>query len=249
MKDRIMTVGEAGIQAADEKMKVLVNNMVNSKTPGFRKSSVSVRSFPFELESAQNRLYGHTATSMLPKVEGTFYNHIQGSLMRTGGPMDLAIGGNGFFAVSASWGDGFTRDGRFYVDAEGRLATVSGNYQMQGRSGPIVVNPGSKVEFSPIGEVKVDDVVVDTIRVVEFDNPQALQSVNGSVFRDTNNTAGINEVESPRVIQGYIEASNVNVVDEMMELIYLSRIYAIDTKIVQTRDQNLSSALNLGTVQ
>ena len=80
MSDRILDIGSSGIEAADERVKALMNNMVNAETPGFKASDVSVRAFPLELEAATQRLNQNSV--MEPVVEGVFYNHAPGALMR-----------------------------------------------------------------------------------------------------------------------------------------------------------------------
>ena len=113
MTDRILEIGEAGLETTDEKVKKLMDNMVGAQVPGYRKSDVVVRSFPLELQSAQQRL---SSSASKPMVEGTFYNNIHGALIKTDNQLDLALGSDGFFVVSGSWGEGYTRDGRFHLD-------------------------------------------------------------------------------------------------------------------------------------
>lgn len=239
-----MRIGQSGLETTDEKVKSLMNKMVNAETPGFKGSEVVVRSFPLELQAAEKKLQSEE-----PRVEGTFYNHIKGSLMRTGGKTDLALGSDGFFVVLGQWGEGYTRDGRFTLDSEGKLISTVGKFPLLGQNGPIIIPPGTSIEISQNGEVRAGDNLIDRIRVVNFDSLQDLESVNGSIFKNPEGRLNPIEVESPRIVQGYIEASNVNVIDQMMELIYLNRIYNIDTKIVQTRDANLSRALEMGKIQ
>ncbi|NQT30077.1 MAG: flagellar hook basal-body protein [Candidatus Saganbacteria bacterium] len=244
MTDRILEIGTAGLESADQKVRKLMDNMVGSEVPGFKKSDVMIRGFPLELEAATQRL-----SSVKPQVEGTFYNTIQGALIKTDSQLDLALGSSGFFVVMGDWGEGYTRDGRFQLDKEGRLLSVSGNFPVMGQAGPIIVPPGSSVEFTQEGEIKVDGVTVDTILVVNPENPEAFESLNGSIFKLRDPYAVLNEVVRPRVIQGYVEASNVNIIDQMMEMIYLERIYTLNTKIIQTRDTELSRAMEMGSTK
>jgi len=241
MADRIFEIGSAGLASSDQRVKKLMDNLVNSQVPGYKKSEAVVRGFPLELEVASQKL-----TPVKPQVEGSFYSHIQGALVKTGGKLDLALGSDGYFVVVGPWGEGYTRDGRFQLDRDGRLLSVAGNFPVLGQAGPIVASPGAEVEFTQNGEIKVDKVTVDRIRVVIPEKTDALESLNGSIFKKTNAFSILQEVESPRVIQGYVETSNVNVVDQMMEMILLERIYSINSKLISTRDANLSRALELG---
>lgn len=240
MGDRILEVGSAGIEGADAKVKALMNNMVNAETPGFRKSDVVIKSFPTYLDEARVR-----SSTQVPQIEGMYYNQNPGTLLRTGNKTDLAIGGEGFFVVETPWGEGYTRDGRFALDQEGRLVTVSGNYPVMGVGGPIVVEPGGDAEFTGEGRVKVKQDIIGTIKVVKFRDRSAIKPLSGSVFASSK--PGNDEiVESPRIVSGYIEASNVNVIEEMMNLIYLSRVYGVDAKIVSNRDAMLTRAMEMG---
>ncbi|MFC1570940.1 flagellar hook-basal body protein [Candidatus Margulisiibacteriota bacterium] len=241
MNDRILDIGEAGLETSDEKVRKLMDNLVNAEVPGYKKSEVVVRGFPLELEAAERRL-----SSVTPRVEGTFYNNIQGALIKTDNKLDLALAADGFFVVAGPWGEGYTRDGRFRLDSEGRLLTVAGNFPVMGQSGPVVVSPGAEVAFTQAGEIIVDGINVDNIRVVKPEAQGSFDSLNGSIFKKKDAYTVLLEVESPRVIQGYIEASNVNIVDQMMEMIYLERIYNINAKMIQTRDTSLARAMELG---
>lgn len=240
MGDRILEVGGAGIEGTDAKVRALMNNMVNSETPGYRKSDVVIKSFPTYLEEAHAR-----SSTQVPQIEGTYYNQNPGTLLRTGNKTDLAIGGSGFFVVETPQGEGYTRDGRFTLDREGRLVTVSGNYPVIGLGGQIMVAPGSDVEFASDGKVRVKDDIVNTVKVVKFEDLSVLKPLSGSIFQAAGRP-NIETVESPRVVSGYVEASNVNIIEEMMNLIYLSRVYGIDAKIVSNRDAMLSRAIEMG---
>ncbi len=244
MADRILEIGEAGLESTDQRVKKLMDNMVNAEVPGYKKSEAVVRSFPLELEAASQRI-----NSMKPQVEGSFYSSIQGALVKTDSQLDLALGTEGFFVLQGPWGEGYTRDGRFHLDKDGRLLSVSGNFPVIGQSGPIVVTPGAVVEFTQDGEIKVDDEIVDRIQVLKPEIKEELESLNGSIFKKKDVSAVLVEVENPRVIQGYVEASNVNIIDQMMEMIYLERIYNINAKLIQGRDGNLARAMELGRPQ
>jgi flagellar basal-body rod protein FlgG len=238
--DRILEVGGAGIEGMDEKVKALMNNMVNAETPGYRKSDVVIKSFPTYLDAAQTK-----SSTQVPRIDGTYYNHSPGTLLRTGNKTDIAIGGNGFFVVDTPNGEGYTRDGRFTFDKDGTLVTVAGNYPVQGMGGQITVTPGSQVEFSSEGQILVDGMVVNNIKVVQCENPDSLEPISGTTFKAKTETRMI-VTEAPKVISGYIEASNVNIIEEMMNMIYMSRIYSVNAKVISTRDAMLSRAMEIG---
>jgi flagellar basal body rod protein FlgG len=244
MTDPILRIGQSGLETTDERVKSVINKMVNAETPGFKESDVMIRSFPLELEAAQNKIKAEQ-----PQVEGTFYKQIKGSLVRTGGATDFALGSDGFFVLSCPWGEGYTRDGRFSIDSDGKLISTAGHFPLLGQNGPIVVPPGSEIELSQTGEIRVNGTIIDRIRVVKVDNLQNLESLNGSLFRSSGADQNFVEVDSPRLVQGYVEASNSNIVDQMMELVAINRIYDLDAKIIATRDQSLTKALDMGKMQ
>lgn len=240
MGDKILEVGGAGIEGAEAKVRALMSNMVNSETPGYRQSDVVIKSFPTYLEEAKIR-----SSTQVPQIEGAYYNQNPGTLLRTGNKTDLAIGGSGFFVVETPQGEGYTRDGRFTLDQNGNLVSVAGNYPLVGLGGNIRVEPGKEVEFTARGDVLVDGAVVNTIKVVKLDDLSDLKLMGGSIFKSSGK-ANIETVESPRVMSGYVEASNVNLIEEMMNLINLSRAYNIDTKVVANRDAMLTRAMEMG---
>jgi flagellar basal-body rod protein FlgG len=240
MGDRILEVGGAGIESADAKVKALMNNIVNSETPGYRKSDVVIKSFPTYLEEAKVR-----SSTSVPQVQSMNYNQSPGTLLRTGNKTDLAIGGEGFFVVETPWGNCYTRDGRFALDQEGKLVTVAGNYPVLGAAGRITLTPGSNAEFTSEGKVLMDGDIINSLKIVKFSDLSSLESVSGSLFK-AKEKAEFETLQSPRVISGYVEASNVNIIEEMMNLIYLSRIYGIDSKLVSNRDAMLSKAMEIG---
>lgn len=242
-----MRIGESGLTSADIKVKSLMNNMANARTPGYREADVVTRAFPSYLLQAEQRISRRGEDSLYEaRVDKTYYNLLPGSLQPTGNDLDLAIEGDGFFAIQAPWGEAYTRDGRVSIDKDGRLVTVAGNFLVMGQKGPIAVTPGAKIVVSERGEILLNDQLIDRLKIATFAHPERLQYVNGIIFRlpDTGLMAEIKDV--PRIRQGFVEAANVNVINQMVDLIMLSRAYGINTKVIQTRDVVLSRALEMG---
>src|SRR3989339_1960590 len=156
MTDRILEIGEAGLETTDQKVRKLVDNLVNAQVPGYKKSEAVVRGFPLELEEATKKY-----TASKPLVEDSYYNQTQGTLVKTDNNLDLALAADGYFVLSGPWGEGYTRDGRFQLDYQGRLLSAAGNFPVMGKNGPIIVTPGADVEFTQNGEIKVDGTIVD----------------------------------------------------------------------------------------
>jgi len=244
MADTTLDIAGKGIQTAEEQMSALVNRMSNAETPGFKGSDVLVKSFKLELEAAENKL-----STQKPEVVGSVYNFSQGSLIPTNKPTDLAIGGKGFFVIQGTWGEGYSRDGRFYVNNRGELVTVAGHYRVVGERGPISIESGKDFSVTETGEIRVDGAFVDRLRVVDFDDKTKLQSLNGVIFKAGEEALEQKDVESPRIVQGFVESSNSNAVSEMVELVSLSRMYSTVAKLVSTRDGVMSQTISIGRPQ
>lgn len=244
MSDPIMEIGASALETSDEQFKSLVNRMVNAETPGFKNSDVTIRSFPVELELANNKL-----AAQQPKVEGVYYDHTQGALMKTGRSTDIALAGEGFFVIMGGWGEGYTRDGRLLVNNEGVLVTAVGNYPILGQNGTITVNPLSKIEVSQTGEIKSDSVVVDKLRIIDVNGKQNLESVNGVIFKAPATDIEVKEINNARIVQGYIESSNTRSNDLYRDMIVINRQYNMATKIMNMRDTTLGNDIQIGKMQ
>jgi flagellar basal-body rod protein FlgG len=236
-----LEIGSAGLESSDQKVRKLMDNMVNSEVPGYKKSDAVVRAFPLELAAANQRI-----GAMRPQVEGSYHSDLPGALIKTNGALDLALGSEGYFILSGPWGEGYTRDGRFRLDRDGRLLSVSGNFPVLGQHGQVVIPEGAEVSIDQNGVIKADGVEIDRLRIAKTENNKDLVSLNGSLFRKQDPQATFEEVEAPRIVQGYIEASNVNIVDQMMEMITLERLYTVNSKVIQARDTSLAKAMELG---
>ena len=250
MSDRIFQISGQGLDTTDAEMRALMTNMVNADTPGFKKSYPIVRSFSSYLDDAvRGGSYSSApgSSSEAPRVTGIAIDSTRGFLKPTNNPLDCALSDEGYFVVQSPSGELFTRDGRFQLDRDGALRTVAGNYTVLGRSGPIHVTAGSPLTISPTGDVLSGSEKVDTLRVEQVSKPDALENLGGVFFRLPENDRGIDikEVESPQVVQGFVEMSNVEIVDQIMRMVYDNRLYSSNTKMIQTREQMLSRALDL----
>lgn len=189
-----------------------------------------------------------------------------GPLELTGNPLDLAIGGEGYFVLQTQNGPRYTRSGNFTTDGGGFLATQGGDLVL-GERGPIPIT-GGRVVIQPDGTVLVDDARVDKLLVVSFPNPYglvkegasrlvALPEAGGAVpsMLPAGSEGGAVDIVggaaagAPVVRQGYLERSNVNVVTEMVRLIEATRNYQMAQKAIQAEDDLLGKTVNeLGRV-
>jgi flagellar basal-body rod protein FlgG len=189
----------------------------------------------------------------------------QGALKETASDFDLALDGKGFFAVATPWGERYTRNGSFQLGKEGMLETKEG-YPVLGENGPIRVS-ANNFQVDKDGKVWInaayeegpetmiarekntweEPVLLDTLKLVEFDLDRYLEKHGSSLYResDTSGPAMIMaEGSRPTVIQGFVEASNVDPVIEMVQMIEINRAYEANQKVIQTEEAAFGTLIN-----
>ncbi|MCL2127518.1 MAG: flagellar basal-body rod protein FlgF [Treponema sp.] len=194
-----------------------------------------------------------------------YTNFDQGALKETSSDFDLALDGKGFFSVATPWGERFTRNGSFQLGKEGILETKEG-YPVLGENGYIKIKANNfqvdkdgrvwingaipddpDVMVSREGNTWDDPVLLDTIRLVEFDLDRYLEKQGSSLFRESD-TSGpatvIDEGRRPKVFQGFIEAANVDPVVEMVQMIEVNRSYEANQKMIQIEEAALGTLIN-----
>jgi flagellar basal-body rod protein FlgG len=237
------------------------NNLANVNTTGFKKSRAEFQDLlyqtmrPAGMTNNMGTQYptpieiGHGA-----KLSSTQKSFIQGNLVATGNPLDLAIQGEGFFAVQNPNGEvSYTRDGSFKVDGSGNMVTSNGYMIVPAVSLPqdttsVVVRENGDIVVSVNGSAETQ--VIGQVKLTKFINPAGLESLGGNLFKETEATGeaveGVPGSEGfGTLAQNSLEASNVTVVEEMVGLITAQRAYEINAKAVTTSDQMLSTANNL----
>ena len=166
-------------------------------------------------------------------VDGVqFIDFSQGVLSKTGNVLDVAIEGEGFFSVQQKSGITYTRNGSFSINSNKELVTSTGAIIL-GESGPITIT-GNSVEIDGEGTVRADGSAVGKLKIVNFKAPNKLTHAGNGQYMDEGN-AGLNVTDKYRVVSGYLEASNVNPIKEMIQMIDIQR-YDFETfqKLIQT---------------
>ncbi len=215
-----------------KQMEVIAQNIANSSTSGFKKDRISFKDYVIPVDNNPgSRPDGRVMTELSAIVT----DFSEGTIARTGNPLDVAINGKGFFALE---GDKYTRNGSFQVDSEGYLVSRDG-LKVLGDGGPISVQ-GSHIDISSSGEVIVDDVSAGILQIVDFPDKGALSKLSGGLF--ASKKAG--EEVNPGVSQGYIEGSNVNVIREMIEMLKVHREFESYQKMIQAFDEAVSKTIN-----
>ena len=229
----IYSIGEMAnvYQQTFEQLDFIANNVVNSNTNGFKAVKLYYNAADPEKEMA-----------FIPQV---VVDYSPGTIHRTDNPLDVAIDGEGFFAIQSEEGTAYTRQGNFTIDKDGNLVTADGDYVL-GKSGNKIKLPDGEINIGEKGDVSVDGNPVDTLKIVSFNNPQALAKVKGCLFTDPGN-AGLADKNDPSVRQGHIELSNVQVVKEMTDMIDINRSVEMYQKVIQTTaDQDKLATSQIG---
>jgi flagellar basal-body rod protein FlgF len=229
----IYSIGEMAnvYQQTFDQLDFIANNVVNSNTNGFKAVKLYYNAPDPDKEMA-----------FVPEV---IVDYSPGTIHRTDSPLDVAINGEGFFAIQSKEGATYTKQGNFTIDKDGYLTTGDGDYVL-GKSGSKIKLPDGKVNIGEKGDIAVDGNSVDTLKIVSFKNPQALTRVEGCLFADPGN-AGMADKDDALVRQGHVELSNVQVVREMSDMIDLHRSVEFYQKVIQTiADQDRMATSQIG---
>ncbi len=231
----------AGAIQQQIRLEILSNNLANINTIGY-KADLPV--FRFDEPGQVN----DPAVDDVPKLSPYLSpidcatNYGVGALQETGNPLDVAIVGDGFFEVQTSDGLQYTRKGRLSVNEQGELSTADGAAVM-GQGGTIAID-GSRVEISETGEVSVDGALVDVLRVVDFEKPYLMRKVGGTRFIPTEPSVHPRNSRNYRVAQGAVEASNVDALRTMTEMIESLRVFESYQKAIRAADDATAKTIN-----
>jgi flagellar basal-body rod protein FlgG len=257
---RALWTSASGMEAQQMNLDVIANNLANVNTSGFKKSSIQFQEMMYDT----NKMPGASSTdsSTTPtgaqvgygsKPVATERNFTQGNLQQTGNTYDVAIQGQGFYKITLPDGtNAYTRDGSFLVNSDGNLVTNQG-YLVTG-VGQIPVT-ATNVAIGQDGTISatVNNAVVkiSPITISNFPNPEGLNSLGSNLYQETAASGNAVDGQTPgtngmgTLLQGNIETSNVQVVEEMVNMIQAQRAYEINSKAIQTSDQMMAMANNL----
>jgi flagellar basal-body rod protein FlgG len=252
---RAMHSAASGMIAQQNNVDVISNNLANVNTTGFRKSRAEFEDLIYQTYRTAGGTVGDN--QRLPtglqigegvRTVATTQTHMQGALLQTGNKLDLAIEGSGFFQVTQPGGSiAYTRSGNFKSDAEGRLVTVDG-YLVE----PAISIPpnATSITVSATGQISVtlpDQISsqeIGQLTLAQFVNPSGLTPIGRTMFIPTD-ASGQPLVIQPglegvgTLQQGFLEASNVEVVNEMIDLIAAQRAYEVNQRVITTSDEML----------
>jgi len=253
-------IAKTGLDAQQTKLSTIANNLANASTAGFKKSRAVFEDLLYQnvrqvgaQSSADTQLPSGLMLGLGVRTVATEKLFNQGNLVETGNAFDMAIEGRGFFEVLMPDGSqAFTRDGSFQVDAQGQMVTSSG-YVVQ----PAITIPEGAQSISVAADGTVSVVIpgssiatqVGNLQVTDFINPAGLQPLGKNLFAETASSGtpsagnpGLNGLGT--IMQGFIESSNVNVVEELVNMIETQRAYEINSRAISTSDQMLQFMTN-----
>lgn len=254
---RSLYTAVSGLITQEAKQDVITNNIANVSTTGFKGDDLMVKDFKDVLiENRDKIVNGKNVTNTIgslslgSKIDGTSTNFQQGEITDSDSLTDFALQGNGFFTISKDNKDYYTRDGHFQVDASGYLIDASGNYVKGnnlegGTSGRIYIGK-SKISTSSDGTISVDNVPKYKFSLADFNDYNTLKKVGDNLYEGTNSKAASNV----SVKQKALEKSNVNVVNEMVNMMSVMRTFETNQKVIQSIDETLDKVVNqVGTVK
>ncbi|NUA27063.1 flagellar basal-body rod protein FlgG [Cupriavidus basilensis] len=259
---RSLWIAKTGLDAQQTQMDVISNNLANVSTNGFKRGRAVFEELMYQtvrqpgaLSSDQTTLPSGLQLGTGVRPVATERIHTQGNPQQTGNSKDVAVIGQGFFQVTMPDGTtAYTRDGSFQTDQNGQLVTSSG-FVIQ----PAITLPANYTALTVArdGVVSVTqpgsaaNVQVGQLQLATFANPAGLESLGENLYVQTDASGAPNTTVpglngSGTLQQNYVEASNVNVVEELVSMIQTQRAYEINSKAVQTSDQMLQRLTQLG---
>ena len=257
----------AGMMTEMERTAVISNNLANADTSGYKRDVAINKEFEpmlirrindFDQKEDITYFKGFQAGPPRPPKLGTLglgsfteeiaVDHEQGAMETTGNPMDIAIAGEGYFAVQTPQGVRYTRDGAFFKSSDGTLQNVKGQPVLNPQGRPIrIPQDATQIIFAPAGEIFVGNPQdegmqqVGQLQLVQFDDPKAVLKQGDNLFYPQEGAEP--QPATGEVVQGVLERSNANVVTEMVELITNHRVYEAGAKAITTQDTMLEASV------
>jgi flagellar basal-body rod protein FlgF len=226
-----ITATQFAMEVDQLKLQSISQNVANMNTPGFKKQTVEHNGFDEQLQAQTNNAVRQLQQSQI-KTQGTFN--------QTHNPNDMALAGEGYFQVQSEQGTFYTRRGDFQINNLGELTTATGK-SLLGKSGAIKIDD-TNFTVDAQGTLFIDHHKMDQLNIVQFNQPDQLRYVGNGLYQTDE---APNPTESnTRVLQGFIEQSNVKSIDEMMDMIKTSRHFEASQRVMRTADNLLATAIN-----
>ena len=236
----------SSLAALERWQDAVAQNITSSQVAGFKKRTVEFSSLALgEMNADPSRKgEGTGVPAIFPKATYGI-NFQNGEVQPTHRELDVALKGDGFFEVQLPDGTrGYTRCGELHLQTDRTLATSGGNAILsQGGTSIALLPEGGEVTIAPDGTVTQGGNPLGRLSVVRFPDMSKLQPIGGGIFIPEKDAPNAIPVERPQVLQGYVEASNVTPLREMIALVQIARAYEANQKIISSRDQTLQRTL------
>lgn len=229
--DNAMLIGLSRQTALRRELDVIANNIANIGTNGYKSQHVAFEQFIMPVARAEEFPFGDQRLRYV-QDRGTWQDFASGPIQNTGNPLDLAIAGDGFFAVQTPQGERYTRNGGFQVDAEGFVVTAMG-HRVLGTEGPIqLAEDESGLTIAADGSISTSLGDRGRLRLFTVGNPQTLVSEGDSLYRATEQMTELPPAAT-RIIQGSLEKSNVEPVLAVTRMMEVTRSYQTLASMMQ----------------
>lgn len=260
---RALYTAASGMSAQEMNLDNVANNLANSSSAGFRKRRVQFEDLlyqnvvmPGAAATQQTTVAAGLQIGLGSRAGASEIVQTQGDFSQTGNPLDLAITGQGFFQVTLPSGEtAYTRSGAFHLDAQGNMVTADGNpvepaITIPANATSVTIGQDGTVSVTVPGQTAAQEV--GTLQVALFPNPGGLNSIGKNLFLATTasgdpvvGTPGGSDGEGS-IQQGFLEQSNVDVVEEFIQMIVAQRSYEASSRVVQAADEMFQGVNNLG---
>jgi flagellar basal-body rod protein FlgG len=256
--DPALWIAKTGVDAQQKRMAVISNNLANVNTNGFKRGRAVFEDLLYQnirqvggQTSQDTQSPSGVSLGAGVRTVATQKMHTQGNVVNTGNNLDIAIQGRGFFQISMPDGTtSYSRDGSFQTDSQGQLVTSNG-YAMS----PSITLPANTTNVSISGDGIVEATVagssapttVGTLQLADFINPAGLEAIGENLYKESV-SSGSPQTAAPgstglgSVTQGFVESSNVNVVEELVNMIEAQRAYEMNSKAISATDDMLKFA-------
>ncbi len=255
MTNAALHVARTGLDAQNTKMQVIANNLANVNTTGFKKDRADFQTLAYQqlvaagsASDGENKFATGLSLGTGVSVAGTSKISGQGTITTTGNSLDLAIQGSGYFQIQQPDGTiAYTRDGAFSRTAEGTVVTSDGLPlvpQIQVPENTISLTIGSDGTVSAVLSGQTEPTQLGQIEIANFANPSGLQSIGDNLLVQTPASGepqvGIGGLEGRgKIMQSSLESSNVNIVEELVDMIETQRAYEVNSKMIKSTDEML----------